>query len=87
MNHPTARSDLVLRKAADEWLLFDARGTELHVMNLSAAVVWTYCTGEFAPEEIVDRLAAAYPAEERQSLAQEVARVLDRFAAAGLLCG
>lgn len=86
MNRPRARPELVLRKAADEWLLFDADGTELHVMNLSAALVWAYCTGEFTAADITARLAEAYPAQPRGSLAEEVHGVLQQFAEAGLLC-
>lgn len=82
---PAARPDLVLRKAADQWLLFDATGTELHVMNLTATLVWSLCTGEHSVQQIAESLAAAYPSQPRESLRDEVRRVLEQFTRSGLL--
>lgn len=45
---PMARGDVVLRRVGNEWVLFDAARDGAHVLNLTAAVVWTYCDGEHA---------------------------------------
>ena len=42
---PVARNDVLLRRVGSEWVLFDARKDRAHVLNLTAAVVWTYCDG------------------------------------------
>lgn len=45
---PMARGDVVLRRVGNEWVLFEAARDRTHVLNLTAAVVWTYCDGEHA---------------------------------------
>lgn len=45
---PMARGDVVLARVGNEWVRFDAARDRAHVLNLTAAVVWTYCDGEHA---------------------------------------
>lgn len=42
---PRARSDLVFRRVGDDWVLFDPASQKLHILNLTAALVWSFCTG------------------------------------------
>ncbi|MGH7457796.1 MAG: PqqD family protein [Longimicrobiaceae bacterium] len=82
---PAARPGLVLRKAGAEWLLFDAGGERLHVLNLSAALVWSHCTGELTPAEIAREVESAFASAPPGQLPREVDKVLADFRERGLL--
>lgn len=83
---PATRSDLVFRELADEWVLFDPDGRRLHVMNLTAALVWSHCTGERSFEEIVSAVQEAFddppPADRVEA---DVRETLETFVGKGLL--
>lgn len=82
---PTARADVVLRRVGNEWVLFDAARDRAHVLNLTAALVWTYCDGMHAPVAIAEAIShkVAGPATER--VRDDIEGVLRRFASEGLL--
>jgi PqqD family protein of HPr-rel-A system len=82
--HPQAREDVLFRQVDDEWVVFDPAANELHVLNLSAALIWSHCTGEHSPEEIAEALREAYGLEMEQAAA-DVGAALDRFREARLL--
>jgi len=79
---PSARDDLVFRRVGDEWLLFDPRTQRIHVLNLPSALVWSYCSGEFDPEEIHREVEEAY---DEAVPREEIRRILVRFRDEGLL--
>jgi hypothetical protein len=58
--HPVARSDLVFRRVGEDWVLFDACGQRLHVLNLAAALVWSFCTGEHDVHSIETHVLRAF---------------------------
>ncbi len=82
---PTARPDLVLRRVANEWVLFDATHGRAHVLNLTAAVIWTYCDGTHGSAAIADAIAHAVPDTAPERLQSDVDQALRRFADEGLL--
>lgn len=82
---PTARQDLLLRRVGSEWVLFDARANRAHVLNHTAAVVWTYCDGGHDSGEIAAAIAREVRDAPGPAIAEDVAAVLRRFADEGLL--
>jgi hypothetical protein len=82
---PVARDDVLLQRVGSEWVLFDARRDRAHVLNLTAAVVWTYCDGAHASDAIVDAIARAVEGPEAHTLRTDIETVLRRFADEGLL--
>ena len=58
---PHARADVLFRRVGEDWVLFDSSGHQLHVMNLTAALVWSYCTGEHPGGTIEAEVGAAFP--------------------------
>ncbi|UCC71730.1 MAG: HPr-rel-A system PqqD family peptide chaperone [Gemmatimonadota bacterium] len=82
--HPQAREDVLFRQVDDEWVVFDPAANELHVLNLAAALIWSHCTGEHAPDEIAGALQEAYGIELERAAA-DVQATLERFREAGLL--
>lgn len=79
---PRARSDLVFRRVGDEWLLFDPAARKIHVLNLTAALVWSYCTGEYDADEIAAAIVDEFGTS---GAADQVAEILRRYRHAGLL--
>jgi PqqD family protein of HPr-rel-A system len=82
--HPLAREDVLFRQVDDEWVVFDPAANELHVLNLSAALVWSHCTGDLTPTQIAEALGTAYQIEKERATA-DVEAALSRFREAGLL--
>jgi len=83
---PTARQDVLLRRVGSEWVLFDARRDRAHVLNLTAAVVWTYCDGAHGSEAIASAIVQEVPdAGNEQAILGDIETVLRRFASEGLL--
>jgi Coenzyme PQQ synthesis protein D (PqqD) len=82
---PTARDDVLLRRVGSEWVLFDSRHERAHVLNLTAAVVWTYCDGSHGSDAIAEAIARAVEGEEARALQTDIEQVLRRFADEGLL--
>ncbi len=78
---PRARDDVVFRRVGEDWVLFDPITQEIHVLNLSAALVWTFCTGEHEIRSIEAEVAAAF-GDVPEAGARDAVRT---FAAAGLL--
>jgi PqqD family protein of HPr-rel-A system len=85
-SHPRARDDVLFRQVDDEWVVFDPAADQLHVLNLSAALIWSHLSGEHTPEDIAAVLEEEYGIEARQARA-DVGAALQRFQAAGLLAG
>ena len=81
---PTARGDVLLRRVGSEWVLFDARHDRAHVLNLTAAVVWTYCDGLHATEQIAAAISREIDGAGGSAVLDDIQSVLRRFAAEGL---
>lgn len=82
---PTARDDVLLRRVGSEWVLFDARRDKAHVLNLTAAVVWTYCDGLHASEQIAEAIARELQETRAPLIVGDIEACLERFAREGLL--
>jgi len=82
---PTARDDVLLRRVGSEWILFDARQDRAHVLNLAAALVWTYCDGAHAPDDMAEAIAREIADAREEAIRADIESVLRRFADEGLL--
>ena len=82
---PRAREDVVFRPLGEEWVLYDPVTQQLHVLNMTAALVWALCDGEHRHGAMAEHLAATLadaPGPDR--LAEDVARALGSLHAEGL---
>jgi len=85
-SQPTARQDVLLRRVGSEWVLFDARHDRAHVLNITAAVVWTYCDGAHGSAAIAAAIVQDVPdAGSEPTMLGDIESVLRRFASEGLL--
>ncbi len=82
---PMARQDVTLRRVGSEWVLFDSRHDRAHVLNLTAAVVWTYCDGSHGSSDMAAAIARELRAPGPDAIRGDIEQVLKRFAAEGLL--
>ena len=84
-SHPAARTDVTLRRVGSEWILFDARQDRAHVLNQTAAIVWTWCDGAHSPDDIARAIAAEIQDVTAEAIRGDIEAVLRRFAHEGLL--
>lgn len=83
---PRARDDVVFRAVGPEWVLYDPETRQLHVLNLTAALVWSHCDGSHGVEEMVVAVAEAFPdAPPAGGVRADVVQALETFAREGLL--
>ena len=77
---------MVFRQLDDEWVVYDPRRDRLHALNLSAALVWSHCTGEHNVAHIAEAVGAAFASPRAGSeILPDVEASLARFQAEGLL--
>ena len=83
---PVARDDVVFRPLADEFVLFDPTAHRLHVLNLTAALVWTHADGSLDVDGLAAEVGGAFddPPPPDQ-VVREVQEVLELFRGEGLL--
>jgi hypothetical protein len=43
---PKTRDEVVFRQVGEGWVLFDPVAQRIHVLNLTSALLWSFCTGE-----------------------------------------
>ncbi len=83
---PRSRTDVIFRPLDDSWVLFDPVSEQLHVLNLSAALVWANLDGESTPEAVAEAVGSAFsPPKTAADVLTDVQQTLGRFRDAGLL--
>jgi hypothetical protein len=83
---PERREDVIFRSLADEWVAYDPATGMLHVLNLTAALVWSHCDGEHDAGAIVAAVRAAFePPPDEVRVRRDVGEALGTFARKGLL--
>ena len=81
-DRPMGRADIVFRRVGEEWLLFDADRQVIHVLNLTAALIWSLCDGRTTALEIAREVEKAFG---DASAGDAVSDAIERFRAEGLL--
>jgi PqqD family protein of HPr-rel-A system len=76
----------MFRQVDDEWVVFDPAANDLHVLNLSAALIWSHLTGDCSEADIAAAVQEAFGIEPQQA-ESDVREALGRFRSAGLLAG
>lgn len=83
---PRGRQDVVFRPLVDEWVLYDPETRQLHVLNHTAALVWSLCDGALDEAGMVQALGDLLPdAPPEPVLRDHVRETLDTFLREGLL--
>jgi hypothetical protein len=83
---PRRREEVVFRPLSDEWVLYDPATRRLHVLNLTAALVWSYCDGTRDVMDLVRSVRAAFrEAPDEARVGEDVREALEAFAREGLV--
>jgi PqqD family protein of HPr-rel-A system len=83
---PLAREDVVFRSVGIDWVLYDPRTQDLHVLNVTAAAVWACCDGTATPAAIVKALVEQLEeTPDPDVVLDDVTAALGRFRADGLV--
>ena len=86
MGFPKCRAGVIFRPLDESWVLFDPDAGRLHVLNLSAALVWAHLDGESSCEAIAEVVGSSFnPPKAAADVLDDVRGTLDRFEEAGLL--
>ena len=86
-DRPIRKPSVVSKKLGHETVLYDQETRAIHVLNPTAILVWELCDGQHSPEEIEHSLRAEFRAEEKAGVLEDVAHIIERFHAEGLLAG
>ena len=81
---PMGRQDVLERQVGDEWMLYDAVGRAVHVLNAPARFVWQLCDGQHTLEDFVREALAQFEGDEA-SVRQDILECLQAFDRAGVL--
>ena len=80
-----ARARHVTARVVDgELVLYDAKRQRVHVLNPTAAFVWSLCDGKHDEATIIASLAERYP-DSRQAIEEDVPGILELVRSEGLL--
>ena len=81
-----ARDDVVCRQVDEEWVLYDPATEKMHVLNVTAGLVWQHLDGTNSVEDLVILIRDTFePVAEADVVSRDVRGVLDQFESEGLL--
>jgi hypothetical protein len=88
MSQPRARPDVILRPMGAEWILYDPETRDLHVLNVSAALVWSHLDGVRTLEQVAEAVAEEVSdAPDLDRVRRDVLDAVETFRESGLLTG
>ena len=64
---PKRAKNLVYREIDNEILVTKGDGSELHILNKTAARIWEMCNGDLGPDEIAAKLCERYKVSPKQA--------------------
>ena len=81
---PRRVAEIAARLVDGELVLYDPRTQRLHVLNPTAGLAWRLCDGQHDQASLVAALAELYP-QDREAIAHDVDRLIERLHGEGLL--
>jgi len=81
---PARNSQVWLRQAGSESVVYDPGRESVHVMNATAVAIWVLCDGDTAPAEMIEAICqlSGLPYD---VVLEDVSRILDEFEDAGII--
>lgn len=79
------RDDVDFRRVGGDWILYDPAAQGVHVLDVTGALVWSYCTGDMEVAAMEVEIRAAFGAAIPRGKDPGVRRALQGFLEAGLL--
>ena len=79
------RDDVDFRRVGEDWILFDPTVQRVQVLDVTGALVWSYCTGEMDVAAMEAEVRTAFGAALPRGTDPGVRKALRSFLDAGLL--
>ncbi len=68
-SRPQRRVDGIVERVLDgELVVYDTRQQRVHILNPTAALIWSLCDGEHLPQHIMSELIEQFPEHESMIL-------------------
>lgn len=81
-----ARENVVYRQVDDEWVLYDPVSEKMHVLNVTAGLIWNHLDGTQTFDDLVSLVHEAFdPPAPTDVARRDVRAVLEQFFSAGLM--
>ena len=81
---PSATDTYMGRDLDEEYLFYDQKGDQVHVLNGTAREIYLLCDGKRNPSDIAGKIVEKYDVEPEQAL-KDVLEAVDRLTDLGLL--
>jgi pyrroloquinoline quinone biosynthesis protein D len=82
--NPRRAPGIEMHPSGDDLLVHDTRGGKVHVLNATAATIFSLCDGDHDLDAIIEAVAAAWSADEAV-VATDVTRMVAAFRELALL--
>lgn len=82
---PTKSAEIVRQQLGNETLLLDGQGKTVHVLNVTADVIWKHCDGSHTSEQIERVLREQFSMSAETTLTQDVNDTLNLLRQKGLI--
>ena len=78
-NCPQVREDLISQDLVSEVMLYDSRNGSAHVLNSTAAVIFTLCDGKHSVEEMAEEVRNRFELKPDSDILRDIKGFLDKF--------
>jgi hypothetical protein len=85
MNKPQRVPGFVINEVGVETLLYNQENEAIHVLNMTAWVIWDHCDGCHTIEEIERELRDRFHIREEHDVSGDIQRTLAIFQSKGLI--
>ena len=86
-SRPRGRDEVEFRHVGTDWVLFDPGTRRILALDVTEALVWSYCTGDIDVAAMMAEIRQVFGAALPQGKDTGVVGALTRFQEAGLLRG
>ncbi len=82
---PKQKSGILRRKIGNEAMLYDTNQETVHILNLTAEIVWDCCDGTTRLDEVERKLKSTYKLSFDHDVKKDLEKIITDFSNLGLL--
>jgi hypothetical protein len=82
---PLHRNDVLVNQLGEQIVLYSAQGQAIHVLNVTAGLIWALCDGEHSIQDMERAVQSSFAVPEGHDVRADVQRILEEFSSKGLL--
>ena len=76
---PVRKQGLIVQDMGRESLLYSAEGKVIHVLNLTAKLIWELCDGTHTVNDMERKLRMNFSTSKEHNVVEDIKRTLDLF--------